>query len=201
VVVTAVAVVAAYLVGAVPVGYLIARAFGAGDIRRQGSGNIGATNVLRTLGRLPGILTLIADVAKGYGAVAAGAALGGGRPGVTAACAVAAVAGNCWSIFLGFRGGKGVATGFGALLNLVPKAGLAAIPVFIAVAVTTRYVSLASLLAACLVPVGALTFGYPGPFVAAAVGVAAIIVLRHRDNIARLAAGSERRLGERRSAT
>lgn len=198
---TAVAVVVAYLVGAVPVGYLIARAFGAGDIRSQGSGNIGATNVLRTLGRLPGILTLLGDVAKGYGAVAAGAALGGERPGVTAACAVAAVAGNCWSIFLGFRGGKGVATGFGALLKLVPWASAAAVPVFIAVVLTTRYVSLACLLSACLVPVGALALGYPAPFVAAAVGVAAIIVLRHRDNIARLAAGSERRLGERRSAT
>ena len=199
-VVTALAVVAAYLIGAVPVGYLVAKAFGVGDIRRQGSGNIGATNVMRTLGRLPGILTLLADIAKGYGAVAAGAALVEAQPGVTAACAVAAVVGNCWSVFLGFRGGKGVATGLGAFLRLVPWAAVAAIPVFLVVAGTTRYVSLASLLAACLVPVGALALGYPALLVVACVAVAAIVVLRHRDNIARLVSGSERRLGGRRGA-
>jgi glycerol-3-phosphate acyltransferase PlsY len=200
VVVTALAVLAAYLVGAVPVGYLVAQAFGVGDIRRQGSGNIGATNVMRTLGRLPGILTLLGDIGKGYGAVAAGAALADGAPGVTAACAVAAVVGNCWSVFLGFRGGKGVATGLGSFLRLVPWAAVAAIPVFVVVAGTTRYVSLASLLAACLVPVGALALGYPTASVLACVAVAAIVVLRHRDNIARLASGSERRLGGGRGA-
>lgn len=199
-VVTALAVLAAYLIGAVPVGYLVAKAFGVGDIRSQGSGNIGATNVMRTLGRLPGILTLLADIAKGYGAVAAGAVIGDGAPGVTAACAVAAVVGNCWSVFLGFRGGKGVATGLGAFLRVVPWAAVAAIPVFLVVAATTRYVSLASLLAACLVPVGALALGYPSVVVVACVAVAAIVVLRHRDNIARLASGSERRLGGRRGA-
>lgn len=193
---TALAVLTAYLVGAVPVGYLVARAFGVGDIRRQGSGNIGATNVMRTLGRLPGTLTLLGDIGKGYGAVAAGAAMVDSPP-VIAACAVAAVVGNCWSVFLGFRGGKGVATGLGAFLRLVPWAAVAAIPVFVVVTATTRYVSLASLLAACLVPVGALALGYPTASVLACVGVAAIVVLRHRDNIARLASGSERRLGGR----
>ncbi len=197
---TALAVLAAYLVGAVPIGYLVAKAFGAGDIRSQGSGNIGATNVMRTLGRVPGILTMLADIAKGYGAVAAGAMIAHEAPGVTAACAVAAVIGNCWSVFLGFRGGKGVATGLGAFLRLVPWAAVAAIPVFAVVAGTTRYVSLASLLAACLVPVGALALGYPTASVMACVAVAAIVVLRHRDNIARLASGSERRLGGPRGA-
>jgi len=200
VVVTALAVLAAYLVGAVPIGYLVAKAFGVGDLRSQGSGNIGATNVMRTLGRLPGVLTLLGDIAKGYGAVAAGAAIADGAPGLTAACAVAAVIGNCWSVVLGFRGGKGVATGLGAFLRLVPWAAAAAIPVFVVVAATTRYVSLASLLAACLVPVGALALGYPTASVMACVAVAAIVVLRHRDNIARLASGSERRLGGRRGA-
>jgi acyl phosphate:glycerol-3-phosphate acyltransferase len=199
VVVTVLAVIAAYLVGAVPIGYLVAKAFGLGDIRRQGSGNIGATNVMRTLGRVPGVLTLLGDIAKGYGAVAAGAAMVDG-PGVAAACAVAAVAGNCWSVFLGFRGGKGVATGLGAVLRLVPWAAVAAVPVFLVVAGTTRYVSLASLLAACLVPVGALALGYPTVSVLACVAVAAIVVVRHRDNIARLVSGSERRLGGRRGA-
>ena len=197
---TALAVLAAYLVGAVPVGYIVAKAFGVEDIRRQGSGNIGATNVMRTVGRLPGILTMLGDIGKGYVAVAAGAALADGALGVTAACAAAAVIGNCWSVFLGFRGGKGVATGLGAFLRLVPWAAVAAVPVFLVVAATTRYVSLASLLAACLVPVGALALGYPTPSVIACVAVAAIVVLRHRDNIARLASGSERRLGGRSGA-
>jgi acyl phosphate:glycerol-3-phosphate acyltransferase len=200
VVVTALAVLAAYLVGAVPVGYLVAKAFGVHDIRRQGSGNIGATNVMRTLGRMPGILTLLGDIGKGYGAVAAGAAIADGARGVTAACAAAAVIGNCWSIFLGFRGGKGVATGLGAFLRLVPWAAVAAVPAFLVVAATTRYVSLASLLAACLVPVGAFALGYPTASVIACVAVAAIVVLRHRDNIARLASGSEHRLGGRSGA-
>ena len=109
------ALVAAYLVGAMPIGFIVARAFGIGDIRKHGSGNIGATNVLRTAGRLPAILTLVGDIAKGYGAVALAAALGGPDAAVAAAGAVAAVIGNCWSVFLKFRGGKGVATGLGAL--------------------------------------------------------------------------------------
>jgi glycerol-3-phosphate acyltransferase PlsY len=195
--VSVVAVLAAYLVGAVPIGWLVARAFGAGDIRRRGSGNIGATNVLRTLGRLPAIVTLLGDVLKGYLAVLLGSALGGEQPVVSAAAAVAAVAGNCWSVFLGFRGGKGVATGLGALLRLVPWATLAAVPVFVAIVASFRYVSLGSLLAAACVPLGALLLGYPRASVLAALGVAAIIVGRHHANIARLRAGTESRLGRR----
>lgn len=191
------AIVAAYLIGAVPVGYLVGVTFGVGDIRRHGSGNIGATNVLRTLGRLPALLTLGGDVAKGYGAAWAGAALGAGEPAVAAACAVAAVTGNCWSVFLAFRGGKGVATGLGALLRLVPLATLAAVPVFVVIAASFRYVSLASLLSAVCVPLGALALGYPWPSVLATVAVATIVVGRHHDNIARLRAGTERRLGQR----
>lgn len=193
------AVAAAYVVGAVPIGFLIARAFGIGDIRRHGSGTIGATNVLRTLGRTPAILTLLGDIAKGYAAVALAARLGGDDPAVTAAGAVAAVVGNCWSVFLGFRGGKGVATGLGALLRLAPLATLAALPVFLVVAVTTRFVSLASLLSAAYVPFGALALGAPRAYVVGAFVVAAIVIVRHRENIARLRAGTERRLGERRT--
>jgi glycerol-3-phosphate acyltransferase PlsY len=196
-----VAVAAAYVVGAVPIGFLVARAFGVGDIRRHGSGNIGATNVLRTLGRMPAILTLVGDVAKGYLAVALAARLGGDDPAVAAAGAAAAVAGNCWSVFLGFRGGKGVATGLGALLRLAPLATLAVVPVFVVVAVTTRFVSLASLLSAACVPFGAWALGAPRASVLGAFGVAAIVVVRHRENIARLRAGTERRVGERRAPT
>jgi glycerol-3-phosphate acyltransferase PlsY len=199
--VSAVAVAAAYVVGAVPIGFLVARAFGAGDIRRHGSGNIGATNVLRTLGRLPAIITLLGDIAKGYAAVALASHLGGDLPAVTAAAAVAAIVGNCWSVFLGFRGGKGVATGLGALLRLTPLATLAALPVFVVVVATTRFVSLASLLSAACVPFGALALGAPRASVLGALGAAAVVIVRHRDNIARLRAGTEHRLGERRTPT
>ncbi|HKB25023.1 MAG TPA: glycerol-3-phosphate 1-O-acyltransferase PlsY [Methylomirabilota bacterium] len=189
---------AAYLVGALPLGFLVARAFGVGDIRRHGSGTIGATNVLRAAGWVPALLTLGGDIAKGYLAVAAAAALAG-DPAVRAAAAVAAIVGNCWSVFLGFRGGKGVATGLGGLLAVVPWAVAPAVPVWLAVAVTTRYVSLGSILGALCVPLGALLLGYGAPAVVAALAAAAIIVARHHENIGRLLAGTERRLGEKRS--
>jgi glycerol-3-phosphate acyltransferase PlsY len=194
----ALAIVAAYLIGAVPTGFLVARAFGVGDIRRHGSGNIGATNVLRAAGWMPALLTLILDIAKGYGAVWLGARLAGGAPSI-AACALAAVVGNCWSVFLRFRGGKGVATGLGALLALVPWAVVPAIPVWLAIALTTRYVSLGSILAAACVPFGALLLRYPAPFIAASLAVAVLIIARHHENIGRLLSGTERRLGEKRS--
>ncbi len=198
------AIVAAYLIGAVPIGYLIGRAFGVADIRRHGSGNIGAANVLRTAGRLPALLTLGGDIAKGYAAVALGATLvagpSGGDQRVPAACAVAAVIGNCWSVFLGFRGGKGVATGLGTLLRLVPWAMLPAAAVWLGVTVSFRYVSLGSILAALCAALGALLLGYPGPSVLAAFGVGTIVVVRHHANIARLLAGHEPKLGQRRTS-
>jgi glycerol-3-phosphate acyltransferase PlsY len=194
---SALAIVLAYLVGAVPIGVLVARAFGIGDLQRQGSGNIGATNVLRTAGRLPAILTLAGDIAKGY--TAAAIAAFAPEPPV-AACAVAAVVGNCWSVFLGFRGGKGVATGLGALLRLVPVAVLPAAVVWLVVTVVSRFVSLGSVLAAACVPLSALLLGYPASAVLGAVVVAAIVVLRHRENIARLLAGTERSVSVRRPA-
>ena len=193
----AVAALAAYVIGAIPVGFLIARAFGIDDVRRHGSGAIGATNVLRTAGKLPAILTLVGDVAKGALAVVVGAAIAAGDPAGAAIAAVAAVVGNCWSVFLGFRGGKGVATGLGALLRLVPWAIVPAVIVFAAVVITTRYVSLGSLLSAIGVPLAALALRYPGVSVIAAAVAAAIVVVRHRENIDRLRHGTEHRVGER----
>jgi glycerol-3-phosphate acyltransferase PlsY len=190
----ALGVAVAYLIGAIPVGFLVARAFGLGDIRGQGSGNIGATNVLRTLGRGPAILTMVGDIVKGAAAVWLGALLGGGA---AAPCAVAAVAGNCWPVFLRFRGGKGVATGFGALLALVPLAVTPAIVVWLAITASFRYVSLGSVLAALCVPLGTLLLGYPLVSAVASALVALIIIVRHRENIERLLSGNERRLGER----
>jgi acyl phosphate:glycerol-3-phosphate acyltransferase len=195
----ALAVLTAYLVGAVPVGFLIARAWGVGDIRAHGSGNIGATNVFRTAGRAPAILTLVGDVAKGFLAVSAAAAVAPGQPWPVAAAGVAAIAGNCWSVFLGFRGGKGVATGLGAFLYLAPWAVAPAAFVWLAITLSFRYVSLGSVLAALCVPLGTLMLGYPAPRIAACAAGAAIVILRHHENIGRLLAGSERRLGEHRA--
>jgi acyl phosphate:glycerol-3-phosphate acyltransferase len=191
---------AAYLLGAIPVGYLIARAFGIVDIRSHGSGNIGATNVMRTAGRLPGVLTLVGDIGKGYLAVLVGTAVAGGGPMASAVTAVAAIVGNCWSLFLRFRGGKGVATGLGAFLSVAPWATVPAALVWLVTAITFRYVSLASIMAAGCVPLGALALGYPRESVAACAVGAAIVVYRHRDNLGRLFSGTERRLGERRQS-
>jgi glycerol-3-phosphate acyltransferase PlsY len=193
---TVLGILAAYLIGAIPVGFLVARAAGSADIRRAGSGSIGATNVLRTLGVLPAVLTLVGDVVKGYLAVTAARAIGT-EAWAAAAGAVAAVTGNCWPVFLAFRGGKGVATGLGAFLALIPWAIAPAAALWIVVTAISRYVSLASIVASVSLPVSAALLGYPRHAVIAAVVTAAVIIWRHRKNIARLASGSESRLGER----
>jgi glycerol-3-phosphate acyltransferase PlsY len=187
---------AAYLIGAIPVGFLVARAAGGTDIRRSGSGNIGATNVLRTLGTGPAVLTLAGDIVKGYLAVSAARAIGT-EPWAAAAGAVAAIAGNCWPMFLGFRGGKGVATGLGAFLALIPWAVAPAAVLWLAVTALSRYVSLASVVACLSLPLGAALLGYPRHSAIAAAVAAVIIVWRHRENLVRLASGTERRLGDR----
>lgn len=191
-------VLGAYLIGAIPVGYLVARLLGV-DIRRQGSGNIGATNVLRTLGRGPAVATLGADVAKGF----VGAWVGS-RAGPEAAWAalgvVLVVVGNCWPVFLGFRGGKGVATGLGAFVRATPWAILPAAVVWIVLVASFRFVSLASLCAVLGLPLAVFALGYETPLVGAAAAVALIVVARHRENIQRLLAGTERRFGEQEPA-
>ena len=193
---TVLGLVAAYLIGSIPVGFLVARAAGGTDIRRAGSGNIGATNVLRTLGTGPAVLTLVGDIVKGYLAVSAARSIGI-ESWAAAAGAVAAIAGNCWPVFLGFRGGKGVATGLGAFLSLIPWAVAPAAVLWIAVTAISRYVSLASIVACLSLPVATLLFGYPRHSAIAAALTALIIVWRHRDNIGRLVSGTEKRLGER----
>ena len=190
------AVVLAYFVGAIPVGYLVGRACGIGDIRRHGSGNIGATNVLRTAGRMPAVLTLVGDVVKGAAAVALAAAWSGGDRRAAAAASVAVIVGNCWSVFLRFRGGKGGATGLGAFLTLAPWATVPAALVWLAVVATFRYVSLGSVMAAACVPLGALVLGYPRPVMLACLLGAGIVAARHQANITRLMAGTEARFGQ-----
>ncbi|HEX7212934.1 MAG TPA: glycerol-3-phosphate 1-O-acyltransferase PlsY [Methylomirabilota bacterium] len=193
---TVLGLLAAYLIGAIPVGFLVARAAGGTDIRRSGSGNIGATNVLRTLGRGPAVLTLVGDIVKGYLAVTAARAIGT-EAWSAAGGAVAAVAGNCWPLFLAFRGGKGMATGLGAFLAVAPWAVAPAAVLWLVVTSLSRYVSLASILSCVSLPVAAALLGYPRHSVVAAALVALIITWRHRENIARLAGGTEHRLGDR----
>ncbi|MBI2218477.1 MAG: glycerol-3-phosphate 1-O-acyltransferase PlsY [Candidatus Rokubacteria bacterium] len=182
-------------------GFVVARVLGLGDIRRHGSGNIGAANVLRTLGKGPAAVTLLGDIVKGAAAVALARGIAAGDEPTTAAAAAIAVAGNCWPVFLRFRGGKGVATGFGAMLSLVPWATLPAAVAWLVIALTFRYASLASVIAAATVPLGALVLysHVPARWVAA-LAVAVVIVWRHRENIARLLAGTERRIGDRTAA-
>jgi glycerol-3-phosphate acyltransferase PlsY len=196
----ALACVLAYLIGSVPVGFLVARLTGGADIRRAGSGSIGATNVLRTLGKGPAIVTLLGDIAKGYLAVSAAHAVVP-APWSAAAGAALAIVGNCWPLFLRFRGGKGVATGFGAFLWLAPLATAPAALVWLLVTATFRYVSLASIMAVICLPIGVVLLGrYPRATLGAAIAAAIIIILRHRENLHRLAQGREPRLGERASA-
>lgn len=188
--------VVVYLIGSIPVGFLVARAAGGFDIRGKGSGTIGATNVLRTLGAVPAVLTLLGDVAKGFVAVRAAEVIGP-EPMWGAAGAVLAVVGNCWPVFLRFRGGKGVATAVGAFLSLTPRAVLLAMVVWIVLTAAFRYVSLASILGCVGLAIGAWLFGYTPMHAAAAACVTVLIVWRHHDNVKRLLSGTERRLGER----
>jgi glycerol-3-phosphate acyltransferase PlsY len=182
-------------VGAIPVGFLIARAVGV-DVRQRGSGNIGATNVLRTSGTGPAVATLLGDIVKGFAGAWLGSQAGSG-PAWAAAAAVLVVVGNCWSVFLGGKGGKGVATGLGAFLAVAPWAVLPAAVVWGALLASFRFVSLASLAAVAGLPLAILALGYPWPMVAAGALVAGIIVLRHHENIQRLLAGAEHRFGDR----
>ena len=191
--------VVVYLIGAIPVGFLVARAAGGIDIRGKGSGTIGATNVLRTLGPVPAVLTLLGDVVKGYVAVRVAEVIGP-EPVWEAAGALLAIVGNCWPVFLRFKGGKGVATALGAFLRLTPAAIMPAAIVWIVLVAAFRYVSLASILATVSLAIGAWILGYSPMYAAAAACAAALIVWRHHENVKRLLSGTERRLGERASA-
>lgn len=187
---------ACYLLGAVPFGFLAGRFLAGVDIRAVGSGNIGATNVLRTLGPVPAVLVLVLDSAKGWLAVSGAHWLGFAEWG-TAGAALAAVAGHNWPVFLNFRGGRGIATALGVIIALAPSVAGILVLVFISVVVLTRYVSLGSILAAALLPV-LLIFGrWPLPYIIAALVLAGWAVWRHRPNIARLLAGTEHRFGQR----
>jgi glycerol-3-phosphate acyltransferase PlsY len=185
---------ASYLLGSVPFGIVMARLFGLGDIRKIGSGNIGATNVLRTGNRLAALLTLIGDAGKGGAAVLVARAALGDDAGQVAG--LAAFLGHLFPVFLGFQGGKGVATFLGVLLALAWPVGLAACGTWLVVAAAVRYSSLAALGAAAATPLWALVFARPD-LVILVLLLAALVFSKHRGNIARLAAGTEPRIGRK----
>ena len=187
----------AFLLGSIPTGYLVARAKGI-DIRQHGSGNIGATNVFRTLGKPLGVFVFVIDALKGFAAVWITLHFGGSSawPGILAAVAV--IAGHNYTPWLGFKGGKGIATSAGVLIALMPWAVLIIAAVWFIVFPISRYVSLASICAAAALPlaVGALWFAGAGgnaPLLGFSVVISALAIWRHRSNIGRLRNGTEPR--------
>ena len=186
----------AYLIGSVPFSFLVARAFGVRDVRRVGSGNVGATNVLRSAGRPAGALAFLLDAGKGALAAVVAARVTPDEAWLPAAAAVAAVVGHMYPVWLRFEGGKGVATGLGAFVPLAPWAAFAAAATFGVVAGLSRFVSLGSVAGA--VALAALVFfrDGAGPVALAAACTAALVVFRHRSNLRRILGGSERRLGQ-----
>jgi glycerol-3-phosphate acyltransferase PlsY len=202
--------VIAYLLGSIPFGLILVRIFRKQDIRTQGSGNIGATNVIRSGGKGLGAVTFLLDAAKGYIAVKAAQLLAvhlhiGGREmlNLMATAAICAIIGHIYTVWLGFKGGKGVATGFGVFLGITVVAALIALGAFILVFALSRYVSLASIVAAITFPLAALLIPHEPltPFMIAVVILLPLIVIaKHHANILRLLAGTEYRFGKSKAA-
>jgi glycerol-3-phosphate acyltransferase PlsY len=195
----------AYLLGSIPFGYLLVRMFLKQDIRATGSGNIGATNVARSGSRALGIATLVLDLVKGALAVWIADILGHGTYDLMVLAGVCATLGHVFPVWLRFRGGKGVATALGVFLGLAPLATLCGLVVFLAVFLSTRYVSLASIAAAAVFPIFGLWFAAARTartpvVIASFVFIPLLIIVKHHQNIARLIAGTESRFGAKKVA-
>jgi glycerol-3-phosphate acyltransferase PlsY len=186
---TALMLLFAYLLGSIPTGFLLG-SFSGIDIRKTGSGNVGATNVARVVGKKQGVITLLVDVAKGFIPVLIASRLGFDLT-VTGLVALAALVGHLYPVFLKFQGGKGVATALGIFLAAAPLASLALVVVFAVVMLAWRWVSLASMVAAGAAPLVLLIFSYPSPLVVLGLMIALLIIFRHRENIRRLRSGAE----------
>ena len=182
----------AYFIGAIPFGFLFVKLKTGRDVRSLGSGNIGATNVLRTSGWTIAVSTLLLDIAKGYLAVWLMGRFGSSGPAWLSAAAIAVMAGHAYSVFLGFRGGKAVASFIGAFLYLTPIPLLATLVVFVIVVAFTKHISLGSVLAAGTFPLAVWLILHPAlPVILAALLAGAFIVYRHRANLERVRAGNE----------
>ncbi|NJD36897.1 MAG: glycerol-3-phosphate acyltransferase [Geobacter sp.] len=179
----------AYLLGSIPTGLLLGKLYGI-DVRKEGSGNIGATNLYRTMGRKVGIITLIGDCLKGLLPVLLAWQLGMGEP-LQAWIGLAAFCGHVFSIFLLFKGGKGVATALGVYLALAPLAVLAAVGVFILLVAIWRYISLGSIAAAAAMPLIIWFSPHSQELLIATAVISAIVIIKHHANISRLVAGTE----------
>jgi len=186
----------AYLIGSIPFALLMARRWSAADLRLVGSGNLGAANVMRTSGVTAGLLVAALDMAKGAASVWLAERFTTNTV-APAAAGLAAIVGHIYPVWLRFRGGKGVATACGVFSVLTPLAVPPALAIFVAAAWLTKYISLGSVLASLLLPPLAYVTGSTRPAVAAAGAAAALIIFRHRSNVARLRARTERRIGAR----
>ncbi len=184
-----------YILGSIPTGLLVGRAFGV-DVLKVGSGNIGMANVLRAAGKWPAALTMLGDMIKGFVPVMLARAITD-NGWVIAAVALAAVAGASWSVFLRFKGGKAVATGAGTTIGLAPPVGLVLFALWWAVALTSRYTSLAAIVLMIVSPFAFWLTGQPLPYVVYTVVGGAVVIWRHRENARALLAGRERKFGER----
>jgi len=194
---TALYLLGGFLLGSIPFGYVLVRLVRGEDVRSLGSGNIGATNVGRVLGRWGWLATLLLDGGKGAVAVLLAWSLASRPEAAGAVAGLGAILGHCYTPWLGFRGGKGVATMLGTFALLTPTATLISAAAFTIVAVVSRYVSLASIIAAAVLPASLLWHGSSRPLLLAA-GVTLVVVIgRHRDNIGRLLRGEESRIGGR----
>jgi glycerol-3-phosphate acyltransferase PlsY len=185
----------AYLIGSIPFSFLVARWFGVSDVRRVGSGNVGATNVLRSAGKGAGVLAFALDAGKGAAAAALALWVAAGDPGLPSLAAVLAVFGHMYPVWLRFKGGKGAATGLGAFAPLVPWAAALAVLAFAVVAAATRYVSLGSVVGALALAAACLAIAGIGPLTLAAGATAVLVVFGHRANLRRILRGSERQAG------
>ena len=192
----AVALVAGYLVGSVPFALLLARRWGTADLRRIGSGNLGAANVLRASGLTAGVLVALLDLAKGALSVSLAERISD-HAAAPALAGLAAIVGHIYPVWLRFRGGKGVATACGVFSILTPAVVPPVMAIFLATVWLTKYISLGSMLATLALPPIAYAVGSPAPAVAVAFAASALIVFRHRSNLARLRTGTERRIGAR----
>jgi len=187
-----IAVLIAYVLGAIPFGYLLVRYAHGKDVRAEGSGNIGATNVLRTTGRAMGVATLLLDIAKGYLAVWIAGWLTSDSVLWMSVAALAVMAGHAFPVFLNFKGGKAVASFIGAFLCLTPVPLLAILVVFVIVVAATRHISAGSIIAAGAFPLAVWMIEHPDPSVTIASLIAAVfVVYRHKSNIGRLRSGTE----------